>query len=120
MKIQLHNIDPAGVATVVGPHVNVILSDSGQAHVSLTLAISDGTNFSFPDTAGRHWPQTTMLPPGDHACTVVVAALGHGGFGRSYDCGVVIGDRLVATAEGAIPTEADSDLGLGSFILRVV
>jgi hypothetical protein len=120
MKITPHNVDPAsGVIAIDGPHVPVVLGDSGSAHVNIVLALSDGRSFGFPDTAGRPWPQTTTLPPGDYACTVVVAAHGHGSFGRGYDCGVVIGDKLVATAEGAIPDGDDSDIGLRSFILRV-
>lgn len=120
MKITRHNVDPAsGAIAIDGPHVPVVLGDSGSAHVNLVLALSDGRTLAFPDPAGRSWPQTVTLPPGDHACTVVIAAHGHGRFGRGYDSGVVVGDKLVATADGTIAHGAEPDLGSCSFILRV-
>ena len=120
MNIELHNIDAVTtVVSVDGPHVSVVLGDSGRGHVNIVLALSDGTSFCFPDPAGRAWPQTCVLPPGDYRCTVVVAIHGHGRFARACDSGIVIGDVLVATAAGLMEEGTDTDVGARSFVLRV-
>ena len=120
MNIALHNIDPyTGVIAVEGPHVPVVLGDSGRGHVTIVLALSDGTSFSFPDPSGRPWPQTTVLPAGDYACNVVIATHGHGLFERCCDSGVIVADRLVMTAEGRMDEGAEADVGIRSFVLRV-
>jgi hypothetical protein len=50
---------------------------------------------------------------------VLIAAFAHGEFGRTYASSVVIGNKLVATAQGEVPEGDDPDDGLRSFILRV-
>ncbi|HEX6707786.1 MAG TPA: hypothetical protein VF169_23785 [Albitalea sp.] len=120
MRIVLHNIDPAdGAVAIPGPHVPVVLCDAGEAQVTVVLALSNGMQFCFPDPAGRAWPQTVVLPPGEHACSVLVAAVQQGRFGRRYDSGVVIAGKLVAAAEGEIAAGDDADIARCAFTLRV-
>jgi len=120
MRIVSHNIDPAdGVVAIAGPHVQVVLCDAGEAQVTVALVLSNGMQFCFPDPAGRGWPQAAVLPPGDHACSVWVAAVQQGRFGRRDDSGVVIGGKLVAAAEGEIPAGDDADIARCAFTLRV-
>ena len=63
MEIKLQNLDDDRVLQVGGPRVEVVLDDAGQANVTITLSIDDGTHFHFP---GDPWPQSTLLPPGDY------------------------------------------------------
>ncbi len=118
MKIRLHNV-PGGVFSATGPQLALELDDAGQANVTIHVALSDGTHFHFPDGSGLGSPRSTVLPPGDYTCVVLVAAFGHGAFGRSYKSSVKIAGRKAASATGTLPDGIDAESDIQAFILRV-
>lgn len=118
MKIKLHNIS-GGVFTVSGPQVAFQLADAGQANVTIHVALSDGTHFHFPDGSLNGTAQSTVLPPGDYTCVILVAAFGHGSFGRTYKSTVTVGSKKVASATGALPAGTDAETDTQAFVLRV-
>jgi hypothetical protein len=101
---------------VTGPRVAVTLFDIGKAQVSITLALSDGTLFSY--TGGATRPSETLLPPGNYECAAVISAFNHGAFGDQYDSTVNVGGQTVATAQGSVQV-GQHDSGAVSFALTV-
>ena len=57
--------------------------------------------------SGAQTVRSTVLPPGDYDCAIVVAAFSHGAFGPTYDSSVSIGGKKVATAQGSVATGQD-------------
>ncbi len=119
MQLKFSKNVVKGVCTVSGPQVAVVLSDTGQANVMINLALSDGTHFHFPDGSGTQASQSTVLPPGDYDCAIMVAAFGHGAFGSTFNAQVSIGGKKVASAVGSLPAGVDSEDDIQSFLLRV-
>lgn len=121
MELKLTKNVVKGVCLISGPQVQFVLGDDGQANVMIHVVLSDGTHIGFPDGSGARTTASSVLPPGDYACTVLVAAFSHGAFGSSYDCSVSIGGRSVATAKGDVADDAESNAedANRSFVLRV-
>lgn len=118
MEIKLHNVR-GGVFATSGPQVDFELADAGQANVTVHVALSDGTHFHFPDGAATGTARSTVLPAGDYTCVVLVAAFGHGAFGRHYKSTVAIGGRKAASATGSLPDGSDAETDTQAFVLRV-
>jgi hypothetical protein len=120
MQLKLAKTVVSGVLKVSGPQVLFALGDAGQANVMINVALSDGTHISFPDGSGAQTVRSTVLPPGDYDCAIVVAAFSHGAFGPTYDSSVSIGGKKVATAQGSVATGQDEEDDIQSFTLRVI
>lgn len=119
MDLKLTKSVVKGVCKVAGPQVEFVLSDAGQANVLIHVALSDGTHLHFPDGSGARTVSSTVLPPGDYDCAVMVAAFSHGAFGTSYDSRVAIGGKAVAVAQGDVATGSSVEDDIESFVLRV-
>lgn len=119
MQIKLENLDAEDRLSIQGPQVDVVLDDEGQANVALHLSISDGTHFHFPDGSGRALPRSTVLPPGDYSCVLLIAAFNHGSFGATYSSVVKVAGVIVARAKGRVPAGEEFDNDLQTFVLRV-
>jgi hypothetical protein len=119
MQLKLSKNVVKGVCTVKGPQVPFVLADDGQANVMINVALSDGTHFHFPDGSGVQTSRTTVLPPGDYDCAIMVAVFGHGAFGKTYDSHVAVGGKKVASAAGELPANVDAEDDIQSFTLRV-
>lgn len=119
MKITLQNLAPGRVLEVNGPSVDVALQDDGQAIVTMTLTIGDGTHFHYPDGSAKGGAQSTTLAPGDHDAVVRISALKMEKFGRTYDSKVTVGGVLIATAVGAIATAKQDETDIKFFVVRV-
>ena len=119
MDLQLSKNVVKGICSIAGPQVPFVLGDSGQANVMIHVVISDGTHFSFPDGSGVQTTGSTVLPPGDYACTVMVAAFSHGAFGTSYNASISIGGKKVASAQGDVTDASEEEHDSQSFVLRV-
>mgnify|MGYP001365104290 CR=1 FL=1 len=118
MKVKLHNIQ-GGVFSAAGPQVAFELGDTGQANTAIHVTLSDGTHFHFPDGSSPGSAASTVLPPGDYTVVVLVAAFGHGAFGRTYRSTVRIGGRKAASATGTLPAGTDAESDFQAFVLRV-
>ena len=119
MEIKLKNLDADGVLAIKGPQVAVVLNDSGSANVTISFSISDGTHFHFPDGSPLKTAKTTVLPPGEFDCVVLIAAFNHGTFGPSYNSTVSVGGTVVATAKGSVADSDEFDSDVQTFVLRV-
>ena len=119
MELQLTKSVVKGVCSITGPQVPFLLADTGQANVMIHVVLSDGTHVHFPDGSGTTTTSSTVLPPGDYACTVMVAAFSHGAFGSSYSSSISIGGKKVATAQGDLADDVEEEDDNQSFILRV-
>jgi hypothetical protein len=119
MELKLTKNVVKGVCTVSGPQVLFVLGDTGQANVLINVAVSDGTHIHFPDGSGVQTSRTTVLPPGDYDCAIMVAAFSHGAFGSSYNTSVSIGGKKVATASGDVASGEEEEDDIQSFVLRV-
>jgi hypothetical protein len=119
MELKLSKSVVKGVYVTSGPQVLFELGDTGQANVMVNAALSDGTHFQFPDGSGVQTSRTTVLPPGDYNCAIVVAAFSHGAFGSSYNTSVSIGGKQVATATGDVADGSDEEDAVRSFVLRI-
>lgn len=118
MQLKLTTNVVKGVCTVKGPQVLFVLGDDGQANVLIDVALSDGTHIDFPDGSGVQTSRSTVLPPGNYDCAILVAAFNHGEFGSSYKSSVSVGGKKVATAAGNIAVgKGENDTQ--SFVLRV-
>lgn len=110
MDINLKNLDPvAGTLKVKGPQVDFLLTDGGTANVTVSLHLSDGTHFFYPDGSGKMLLASTTLPPGRYECALVINAFDLGVFGRSFKSQVSIDGTVVATATGSIPAGEPRD-----------
>ena len=104
MDIKLKNLDPVkGSLSVKGPQVAFTLSDVGTANVTISLSLSDGTHFFYPDGSGKALSASTTLPPGHYECVLIVNAFDLGVFGRSYRSKATIAGTTVATTNGSLP-----------------
>jgi hypothetical protein len=119
MELKLTKNVVKGVYEVSGPQVLFVLSDAGQANVMVNVALSDGTHFHFPDGSGAQTSRTTVLPPGNYDCAIMVAAFSHGAFGSSYNTTVSVGGKKVATAAGEVASDDEQENDIQSFVLRV-
>jgi len=119
MDIELTKNVVKGVLQVAGPQVAFTLGDDGQANVAIHVALSDGTHFAFPDGTGPQLRASTVLPPGDYSCSIIIAAFSHGAFGTSFASTVSIGGKEVATARGDVADGSEEDDDSRSFTLRV-
>ena len=119
MDLKLTNEVVNGVYAVSGPQVLFVLGDTGQANVMINVTLSDGTHIHFPDGSGTQTSRTSVLPPGDYDCAILVAAFSHGAFGTSYNASVSIGGKKVASAVGNVADGADEEDDIQSFTLRV-
>jgi hypothetical protein len=118
MKLKMTKSVVNGVCTVTGPQVLFVLGDDGQANVLIHVALSDGTHIQYPDGSGVQTSRTTVLPPGEYDCVILVAAFNHGEFGSSYNSSVSVGGKKVAAAAGDIAVgKGENDTQ--SFVLRV-
>lgn len=108
-----------GVFSVAGPQVVVELGDTGQANVTIHLALSDGTHINYPDGSGAETVRSTVLPKGDFGASIVIGAFNHGAFGDTYRSSVKIGGRVVATANGALADKDASEVDSFPFVLSV-
>jgi hypothetical protein len=120
MEISLTKNVIKGVCEVAGPQVTFTLADAGQANVAIHVALSDGTHFAFPDGTGPQVQASTVLPPGEYSCSVLIAAFSHGAFGTSYASTVSVGGRKVATTQGDVADGSDEEDDSRSFTLRIV
>lgn len=103
MEIKLKNLDPVkGTLSVKGPQVEFGLSDAGTANVTISLSLSDGTHFFYPDGSGKAILKSTTLPPGHYECVLVINAFDLDVFGRSYRSKVTVDGTTVATTHGTI------------------
>jgi hypothetical protein len=119
MDLKLTKNVVKGICSIKGPQVPYVLGDAGQANVMIHVALSDGTHMHFPDGSGAQATGSTVLPPGDYACTVMVAAFTHGAFGSTYLSSISIGGKKVASAEGEVPDGVEEEDDNQSFVLRV-
>lgn len=119
MKIALKNLGPGRVLDVTGPRVDVTMQDDGQAIVTMTLTIGDGTHFHYPDGSATGTAQSTTLAPGDHDAVLRITALKMERFGRSYDSQVNIAGTLIATTKGIIADNKQDESDLKFFVVRV-
>lgn len=119
MDLKLTKNVVKGVCSVTGPQVVFALSDAGQANVLINVALSDGTHIRFPDGSGTQTSRSTVLPPGDYDCAVMVAAFGHGAFGTSYKSSISVANKTVATAKGELAEDTVVEDDIQSFVLRV-
>jgi hypothetical protein len=120
MQLKLTKNVVKGVYTVTGPQVPFVLADDGQANVMINVALSDGTHFHFPDGLAIKATGSTVLPPGSYDCSIMVAAFGHGAFGRTFDSSITIAGKKVASASGTLPPGVDAEDDIQSFTLKVV
>lgn len=110
MDIELKNLDPVkGTITVKGPQVDFALTDGGTANVTISLHLSDGTHFFYPDGSGKKLLASTTLPPGRYECALVINAFDLGVFGRTFKSKVSVDGTLVASATGSIPDGKSRD-----------
>ena len=109
MDLQLSKNVVKGICSIGGPQVPYVLADTGQANVMIHVVISDGTHISFPDGSGLQTTGSTVLPPGDYACTVLVGAFSHGAFGTSYTASIAIGGKKVASAQGDVADASEEE-----------
>lgn len=120
MQVDLTPAVPGNLFTTSGPQVVFELTDNGQAHVMITVALSDGTVVQFPDGTGRVTRQSTTLPRGRLGCSVAVFATNHdANFGDTYDSEVRINGTLVATARGTLATPPGAEQAMRPFILEI-
>ena len=119
MDLQLTRNVIKGVCSITGPQVEFVLGDGGQANVMIHLVLSDGTHVHFPDGSGATTTSSTVLPPGDYSCTVMVAAFSHGAFGKTYASSISIGGKKVAAANGQLDDDTEEEDDSQSFVLRV-
>ena len=119
MKITLKNLAPGRVLELTGPRVDVLLQDDGQAIVTMTLTIGDGTHFHYPDGGAIGSAQSTTLAPGDHDAVLRISALKMERFGRTYDSRVSVGGIEIATAAGTIADGKQDETALKFFVVRV-
>jgi hypothetical protein len=119
MKIKLQNLKPGRVLNVAGQQVDVALEDNGQAIVTMTLTIGDGTHFHYPSGAGTGTPQSTTLAPGDHDAVIRISALKMERFGRTYDSTVSVGGTVIARAKGALAQDQEEETDFKFFVVRV-
>lgn len=110
MEIKLKNLHPVkGTISVKGPQVDFGLSDAGSANVTISLSLSDGTHFFYPDGSGKAMEKSTSLPPGHYECVLVVNAFDLQVFGRSYRSKITVGGTTVASTNGSIPEGESRD-----------
>src|SRR5688500_11242959 len=119
MKIKLQNLKPGRVLNVAGPQVDVVLRDDGQAIVTMTLSIGDGTHFHYPSGAGTGTAQSTTLAPGDHDAVIRISALKMERFGRTYDSQVKINGKLIASADGVLEEGQPEESDFKFLVIRV-
>lgn len=120
MKLKLTRNIVKGVCTVKGPQVPFVLADDGQANVLINVALSDGTHFHFPDGLAIKAEGSTVLPPGSYDCSIMVAAFGHGAFGRTFGSSITIAGKKVAEAVGTLAQGVDAEDDIQSFTLKVL
>ena len=121
MQIKLENLDPVqGSLTVKGPQVEFALTDAGSANVTISLSLSDGTHFFYPDGSGKTLSKATTLPPGRYDCGLVINAFDLGVFGRSYHSTITIGGTTLATTQGSLAdgSSHDSDFQLFALVVQ--
>lgn len=110
MEIKLKNLDPVkGTISVKGPQVGFGLSDAGSANVTISLSLSDGTHFFYPDGTGKALAASTTLPPGTYECVLVINAFDLEVFGRTYRSKVTVNGTTVASTNGSIPDGENRD-----------
>lgn len=119
MNIKLQNLKPGRVLTVSGQHIDVELQDKGQAIVTMTLTIGDGTHFHYPTGSGSVSLQSTQLAAGDHDAVIRITALKMKNFGRSYDSKVKVDGVTVATTKGVLADNAQEESDFKLFVVRV-
>lgn len=120
MEIKLKNLDPVkATLSVKGPQVEFLISDAGSANVTISLSLSDGTHFFYPDGTGKALAASTTLPPGRYDCVLVINAFDLDVFGRSYRSKVAINGTTVASTNGSIPDGEKRDGDFQFFALLV-
>jgi hypothetical protein len=119
MDIKLKNLDEQRVLAVKGLQVSVLMQDDGQALVTMSLTIADGTHFHYPDDQVRGVAGATRLAPGLHHCALRIAALNLPPFGRTYKSKVSIDGVVVATAQGTLAPDVQDDSAVRLFSLQV-
>ncbi len=119
MKINLHNMGATQVFKTKGPSVDFGFTDEGQANVSISLRLSDGTVFHYPTGMGKSQTESSLLPAGDYRCVVTISAVDLGTFGNTYNSTLTIGGKKAVSATGSIPSGQDVDQDFELFVLRV-
>jgi hypothetical protein len=119
MQIKLDNVNTNQTFETKGPLVEFVLEDSGQANVAMMLSLDDGTHIQYPTGGGKGAPQTTALAPRVYLGALTIIAMELKTFGRSYRSKVTVGGKVLATAAGAVPDNADTDQMTQVFQLRV-
>lgn len=120
MQITLKNLHPAtGTVTVKGPQVDFGFSDAGSANVTISLSLSDGTHFFYPDGSGKAMTKSTTLPPGHYECVLIVNSFDLSVFGRTYNSKLSIDGTVVAATRGTIPAgqQRDEDFQLFGLVV---
>lgn len=115
MNINIPN-DPVNTA---GPNVTFALGDNGSAHVSMILDVPGVARIHHDETYSGAVTRTLAMQPGKHDCTLLISAFKTGALGPVYASYLSINGQTVASANGAIPNNIDSEYSYKHFSLIV-
>lgn len=114
------NINIPASVTVSGPPLEITLSDTGNAFVSVMLQIDKREPIRYDENfIGSKTIKLTDIAKGDHACILAIFAFRDGALGPTFNSTVTINGTDCGAAKGRIPTGKSFEFGNASFTLTV-